>query len=98
MLLLLVFRQAYDELPSRALATKVWLSETDLEQVGKMLHAIFRAVAEHRIMAVLHTTRGDEVKRRGDMTKVRAWIGKIKLPPAELDGRVRKAYAEAFVV
>ena len=77
---------------------KVRLNETDLEDVGKMLHAIFRAVAEHRIMAVLHTTRGDEVKRRGDMTKVRAWIGKIKLPPAELDGRVRKAYAEAFVV
>jgi len=98
MLFLHVFRQAYDELPGRALAMKVKLSDTDMERVGKMLHTVFRAVAEHRIMAVLHTTRGDEVKRRDDMTKVRAWIGKIKLPPAELDGRVRKAYAEAFVV
>ena len=49
-------------------------------------------------MVVLHTTRGDEVKRWGDMTRVRAWIAKVKLPPTELDGRVWKAYADAFVV
>ena len=77
---------------------KVKLSDTDMEQVGRLLYVILRAVAEHRVMFVLHTTRGDEVKRRDDMTKVRAWIAKVKLPPTELDGRVRKAYADAFVV